>query len=380
MPGDAMKVVDSEIDLSSVQAIREAFARRRPSPPPPMQEDAFPDEPSPEERAKIEELARFVRGAIPQVLGREGTRTPRAFSSWSAEQRAFLEEIANVPEELHLDAGTLSDTLRAHGALDVGPPDDDRFLRRYVGLATPTILESEVGGRPHWLWLRLRLMGEIEHAAWWESVAALTAPERIELVKRATDNAYQLMRCWPLPRDITPESEHRDATQLYELALLLLESSSAREREQAITHELATDRPNESLVLLLSIGQAGRGEPVCADDASLVGALSLFTNATLGARLLQLVSDDHRRVLIEGIELFPHNPWGWDYLDLLSVPDRQRVLLAALASFRRAVKPGIAKRIAQHVRSFDDAGRAELRALAQRGVPNATVIVAALDG
>jgi hypothetical protein len=375
-----MKVAGTEIDLSSAQAIREEFARRAPAPPPPMPEEGFPDDPSPEEMEKIESFARFVRAAIPEVLGRERAPRPRAFSSWSPEQRVFLEEIAKVPEESHLDAGTLSDMLRARGALDVGSPDDDRFLRRYVGLATPTILEVEVGGRPHWLSLRLRLMGELDDGAWNESVSALTASEPVELAWRATDNAYQLMRRWPLPRDLTPEHEHHDATQLYDVLSPLLESLSAAQREAAITKELTSARPNGTLVLLLSIGQAGRGEPLVADDESLRSALMLFTSATVGRRFLTLLSEERRCALIEGMELTPHNLRGWDYLDLLSAFDRQRVLLRAFESFPRAVKPGIATRVAQHVRSFDDAGRTELRALIARGGPNAKMLTAALEG
>lgn len=106
----------------------------------------------------------------------------------------------------------------------------------------------------------------------------------------------------------------------------------------------------------------------------------LFTNATVGTKFLMLLSDERRGALIEGMPLVPHNVWGWDYLALLSTPDRQRVLLAALASFRRPVKPGIATRVAQHVRSFDERGRAELRALAAQGGPNAKMLEAALGG
>lgn len=366
-------------DLSSADAIRAAFAQRRPLTPV-RGADGFSEDPTPEVEAQIESFARFVRAAIPIVLGTEVVDAPRALSSWSPAQRAFLEEIANVPEVLHLDSGTLSDALRALGAMDIGPPDDDRLLRRYVGFATRSVLEAEVEARPIWLWLRLFLMGRIDRTAWENSVTGLSSSERIELVSRATDNAYQLMRRWPLPFDLTSEHEHDDATRLYDVLLPLLESLSAVEREEAIAKELAAERPNGTLILLLSIGQASRGEPLGADDESLRSELMLFTHATVGTRFLTLLSDERRCALIEGMPLVSHNLWGWDYLDLLSASDRQRVLLATLACFRRPVKPGIASRVAQHVRSFDEAGRAELRALAAAGGPNAKMLEAALAG
>ena len=366
-------------DLSSPEAIRAAFAQRRP-PPAVMGADGFSEDPTPEVEAQIESFARFVRAAIPIVLGTEPVDAPRALSSWSAAQRALLEEIVKVPEHQHLDSGTLSDALRDVGAMDIGSPDDDRLLRRYVGFATPSVLETEVEARPVWLWLRLCLMGRIDRATWEHVVAGLSSSERIELASRATDNAYQLMRRWPLPLDLTPEHEHDDATRLYDLVLPLLESLSTAEREEAIAKELAVDRPNGALILLLSIGQASRGEGLGADDDTLRSELMLFTNATVGTKFLLLLSDERRGALIEGMPLVPHNVWGWDYLALLSTPDRQRVLLAALASFRRPVKPGIATRVAQHVRSFDERGRAELRALAAQGGPNAKMLEAALGG
>jgi len=187
--------------------------------------------PSPEEREQKEAYARFVRAAVPTVLGAERADAPRAFASWSPEQRALLEEIAKVPYEANINAGTLSGMLAKVGATNLGPGEDDRFLRRYVGLAEPGVLESEVQGRPLWLWLRLCLMGKLDREALLGSVAGLNDRARVELAKRAADNAYQLTRRWPLPGDITPAIEDEDATQLFELLLPVLEPISANERD-----------------------------------------------------------------------------------------------------------------------------------------------------
>lgn len=264
------------------------------------------------------------------------------------------------------------------GAIDVGPPDDDRLLRRYAGLSKPSVLESEVDGRPLWLSLRLCLMGKLDRNTWSKSVADLDGRARIDLAKRATDNAYQLMRRWPLPRDITPEIEHQDATQLYDLLLPMLEPMSSKEREAAISSEQRAEIPNFELVLLLSLGQASHGEPLTANVESLTSALTLFSNNTIGMRFLTSLPADRRRELIEAIELVPHNLRGWAYVELLEPGDRQRVVISALASFTRAAKQNVLVHVSQLIQTFDDAARGELRKLAAKGGPNAKVIEAAL--
>ncbi|MBL8920197.1 MAG: hypothetical protein JNJ54_15125 [Myxococcaceae bacterium] len=366
-------------DLSSVAAIRSAFERRRPMSKP-AGSDGFPEEPTPEEYAKLEAFARFVRGAIPLVLGTETADAPRALSTWSVEQRTFLEELTKVPEEAHLDVHSLSATLSKLGAIDVGPNGDDRYLRRYVGLAEPSGLEHEVDGRPLWLTLRLCLMGRLARSEWLRSVAALDGPARIDLARRATDDAYQLMRRWPRPLDLTPEIEREDATQLYDLLLPALEMISTAERRAAIAKEEAAERPNESLLLLLSLGQANQGEPVTARPESLISALTLFTNTTIGVRFARSLPADGRRALISAIELVPNNLVGWEYLELLEPQDRQRTVIGALAGFKRAARPGVVARVSRLIQTFDDAGRAELRTLVAKGGPNAKAIDAALNG
>lgn len=368
---------EPEPDLSSVAAIRAAFEQRRPA----IKEvgnDDFPKLSTPEEYEKTKAFGRFIRAAIATVLGTNPADAPRALSSWSAEQRALLEEIAKVPEEAHINAGSLGAMLSSLGAIDIGANDDDRLLRRYAGLAERSVLESEVDGRPLWLSLRLCLMGKLERSTWLESVADLALRERIDLAKRATNNAYQLLRRWPLPTDITPEIEQKDATQLYELLLPVLEPISAEEREAAISSEERAEIPNFELVLLLSLGQASHGEPLTANVESLTSALTLFSNTTIGVRFLTSLPADRRRELIEAIELFPHNLRGWAYVELLEPGDKQRKVISALASFARAAKSNVAARVSQLILTFDDAARAELLELAAKGGPNAKVIEAAL--
>ncbi len=371
-------VSDDGLDLSSVAAIRAAFDLRRPVRRA-VETPAFPEDPTPEEQETIEAFARFVRAAIPMVLGTKTADAPRALSSWSAEQRALLEEIARVPEEAHVHADSLSATLSKLGAIDVGPDGDERYLRRYVGLAEPSVLESEVDGRSLWLTLRLCLMGRLDRSVWLRDVAGLEGAARVDLARRATDDAYHLMRRWPLPHDITPEVEREDATQLYDLLLPMLEAVPAEEREAAISSEEAAQVPNLTAVLLLSVGPASRGEPITAKDESLVSALSLCTNGTIGARFLSSLPADRRSRLIHGIELAPYNLDGWGYLDLLSPEERQRAVIDALGGFKRAAKPSVVARFGQLVQSFDDAARAELRMLAAKGGPNAKAIEAALN-
>jgi|GEM_PF-2082523 len=360
-------------DLSSVSAIRAAFEQLRPATKPAGRDIRV--RPSPEEREQKEAYARFVRAAVPTVLGAERADAPRAFASWSPEQRALLEEIAKVPYEANINAGTLSGMLAKVGAINLGPGEDDRFLRRYVGLAEPGVLESEVQGRPLWLWLRLCLMGKLDREALLGSVAGLDDRARVELAKRAAGNAYQLTRRWPLPGDITPAIEDEDATQLFELLLPVLEPISANERELAISREQAAKVKNPGLVLLLSFGQARHGETVTGNDETLTSALRLST--ALGMRFLTALPAHRRLELIEAIQLAPNNLDGWPYLDLLERGDKQRVVLRTLARFDRPAKPNVGARISELIRTFDSAALAELRTLAEKGGPNAKLIEAA---
>jgi len=234
-----------------------------------------------------------------------------------------------------------------------------------------------VQGRPLWLWLRLCLMGKLARDAFLGSVAGLDDSARVELAKRATDNAYQLMRRWPLPGDITPAIEDEDATQLYDLLLPVLEPISAKEREAAISREQEAKVKNPGLVLLLSFGQASHGEPVTAKNETLKSALRLST--ALGMRFLTALSAIGRLELIEAIQLVPNNLDGWPYLELLEQSDRQRVVLTTLARFDRPAKPNVGAHISELVRTFDSAAHAELRKLAEQGGPNAKLIEAALN-
>lgn len=361
-------------DLSSVTAIRAAFEQRRPN----RSAAEFTEEPSPEEFEAREGFARFLREAIPVVLGTTAADAPRAFSSWSAEQRAFLEELAKVPEEAHLNADSLSRSLSRLGAIDVGPEGDDRYLRRYVGLAQPTVLEAEVEGRPLWLSLRLCLMGRLEPGAWLRTTTGLDALERIDLARHATNDAYRLMRRWPLPRELTPELEREDATRLGELLLTLLEQVPEDALKSAISREEAAAVPNLTLVLLLSIAQVSAGKELTATAESLTTALSLFAHSTLGARLLRALPASRRRDLTQAIELTPHNLEGWVYLELLAPEDGQRAVVTALAGFKRAAKPAVAACFSALIQTFDEGARSQLRALVAIGSPNAKAIDAAL--
>jgi hypothetical protein len=372
-----MKQPETEPDLSSVASIKAAFDERRPAIEP-ATDESFPEDPTPEEQESIESFARFLRAAMPIVLGTEAAAAPRAFSSWSPEQRAFLEEIAKVPEEAHIDADSLSAMLSKLGAIDVGPNGDDCYLRRYVGLAQPSALESEVGGLPLWLTLRFCLMGKLDPDVWRQRVAGLGPSERLDLARRATMNAYQLMRRWPLPREITPEVEREDASRLYELLLPMLEPLTAAERKAAISSEEAAQVPRRTFVLLLSISQASHGEPITASPETLTAALTLFSNTTLGMRFLTSLPADERRALIQAIELMPNNLNGWSYLDLLDADDRQRAVIETLAGFKRPAKSSVANHISKLIQSFDDPARAELRKLIANGGPNAKAIEAAL--
>lgn len=363
-------------DVSSVAAIRAAFAQLRPGDT--LDNGAF-DDPTPEEHERLEALDRFLRAAVPIVLGTEPADAPRALSSWSAEQRAFLEELTKVPERALLNPDSLSTTLSRLGAIDLGRDGDDCYLRRYVGLAQPSALELEVDGRPLWLTLRLALMGRLDRSVWLKCVAGLDGAARVDLARRATNDAYHLMRRWPLARDLTVDAEHEDASRVYDLLLPMLEPLTAEERRAAISSEEAEQVPNVTLLLLLAIGQASAGEPSTATTSSLTSALGLFTNRTIGARLLRASPADRRRELIQAIELVPNNLDGWVYLELLSPPDRQRAVIDALAGFKRAAKPSVVACFSQLIRSFDEASRGELRALVAKGGPNAKAISTALD-
>jgi hypothetical protein len=369
---------ESVPDLSSVAGIKATFEQLRP-PIKAADKNGFVEAPTPEEYEKIKAFAGFIRAAIPVVLGTNPADAPRAFSSWSAEQRALLEEIARVPEDAHINSGQLSATLTRLGAIDIAPRGDDRYLFRYAGLAKPSVLEAEVDSRPLWLTLRLCLMGKLDLSEWRKSVADLDGAMRVDFAKRATSNAYQLMHRWPLPVDLTTEIELEDATQLYNLLLPMLDPLSAEERKTAILSEEAESFPNFELVLLLSVGQATAQEPITAKPESLTSALTLFTNTTIGTRFLSALPPDKRRELIKGIELMPHNLDGWAYLDLLDPGDRHRAVIETLASFKRAARSDVAAHFSKLIQTFDDVARAELRKLAEKGGPNAKAIETALN-
>lgn len=365
---------NDKMDLSTPEKVRAAFARMRPDVPVPLA-GARPRQPSPEEHDKLRQFGQFVRDALTALFVSDpAPEAPRAPSTWAPEQRALLEEIAATPQHLHLNAGDLGRALERIGAVGLGPSNDG-YLARYVGQAPSTALERVIDDKPLWLWLRLHLMDKIAPEAWLDAARGLTVGERLELVKLATNNAYQLSRRWPLPSGLTTEIEREDATRLYDAVLPLLEPIPTPVCEAHLTDEAKRAPPALGLALLLAVVLAERSVPFSEGvEDTLVGALELFSNVTFGRRLLEALHAAQRLALVERLELTYYDATPWAYLPVLDQPTRAKLVVVALSNFRQGCTPDVATQVRSVIATLDGSGREALREVAARNVPNAKLI------
>ncbi len=246
------------------------------------------------------------------LLGRDAAEPPRTFASWNPEQRTLLEEIARTPFALHLNAGSLGRMLATAGAIGLGGVDDARYLSRYVGLRDRSTLEEEIEGRPLWLWLRLHLMGQVSEHDWLDATKQLDSARRLDLARRSLDNAYQWMRRWPLPAEVTMDVEREDAAKLEPALLPIMDALTTDDLEQALVAEHGKKTIVPELVVLLSLLLARRGRPLAAlEDERLATALKLPTNVVLGRQLIALLPQESRSALVERMQLSRHSALGW---------------------------------------------------------------------
>jgi hypothetical protein len=351
-------------DVRDADTLRAAFARLRPQR---------------KDRAALRRFGTFVRAAVAAVLGTDAADEPRAFATWNPLQRALLQLIAETPYELHLNAGDLGRKLETLGAIGMGGTDDDRYLARYAGLRESSALEREVGGRPLWLLLRLHLMGRLPIEAWIAATARLDAAQRVDLARRALDNAYQLMRRWPLPHDVSKTVEREDAPKLQLALVPVLAALTTGDLEQALDHEIGERIVVDSFIVVLAVLLLERDQELRAElDAAIGDALSLQTNVELGRRLLARLPPARRAALVEHVGLVPYNLDGWLYLDLLEPGDRARIVARALAGSKHACQQPVAAILRALVLQLDDASCEPLRVLAATEGPNAELIAAAL--
>lgn len=356
-----------DAELETPETIEAAFSRWRPAGK------------AESTRDQIEQFAIFVRSAVAEVFGAQVAARPVAFSAWGPREQALLREIAKTPYELHLNAGDLGRRLAAVGAMSLGAGEDDRYLRRYVGLCAPTPLEAEFEGRPLWLWLRLHLMGEVARDEWTECVACLDPEARPEFARRALDNAYQLTRRFPMPGNLSQEVEREDTTHLTRALLPMVASVAPDRAEGAIAAERSARPSSPGLVLLLSLSLAERGAELASEhDDLLADALDLQSHAGIGRQLLELLSPERRESLVRRIRLRPHNISGWIYLDLLTPTAAGEILVSSLREFNRACVPEVAAYLRALLSHVDAAAKRSFGAIASEDGPNAATLKAAL--
>ncbi|HWB74776.1 MAG TPA: hypothetical protein VG755_07465 [Nannocystaceae bacterium] len=365
---------DVEADVRTAEAIRAAFARNLPA----IAERDLTQPltlPSDEEWAAKETFTLFVWACVDALFDTTPAERPRAFSEWSAEQRALLEELAKLPAAVLINAGDLSDRVMEAGAMTV-EAEDPRYLLRYVGLVEPGPLERVVDERPLWLWLRLCLMGKVSSTEWSRAANDLDAAARIELARLAVENAYQLLRRWPFPRDITPAQEDEDTASLFEALVPVLAAVDDAMIAKTIRAEAEREHPNGALVVLLATMLVERGGELAAEcDDALVDALPLYSPH--GRRLVMRLAPARRSAIVSRMEPVAHNARGfWTYADLLEPEDRDVQITTALSTFTRRCKAEVAARVKELVRDMSAATRAELRARTADG-PNAALVAEA---
>jgi hypothetical protein len=327
------------------------------------------------ERTAKETFMLFVWACVDDLFDTTPAERPRAFSEWSAQQRALLEEMAKLPAHVLINAGDLSDRIMRVGAMSM-VPNDPRYLLRYVGFVEPGPLERVVDGRPLWLWLRLHLMGTVSRDEWTRAAVDLDAAQRIGLAGLAVENAYQLLRRWPFPRDITPTQESEDTASLFEGLMPVLSAVDDAAVAKTIRAEAKREHPNGALIVLLATVLVERGgtlDPEC-DDA-LAEALPLYS--VHGRRVVSHLSEARRSALVSRMEPVAHNARGfWEYVDLLEPEDRDAQITTALAAFERPCRAAVAARVKALVREMSTATRAELRERTAHG-PNAALVAEA---
>jgi hypothetical protein len=331
--------------------------------------------PSDAESALEETFTLFVWACVDALIDTAPAARPKAFTEWSAEQRALFEEMAKLPVHVLVNVGELSDRIERAGATSM-VLGDTRYLLRYVGLVPPGPLERVVDERPLWLWLRLHLMGTVSRHAWIAAATDLGDAERIVLADLALENAYQLLRCWPLPDTITPAQEAKDGTSLFEGLLPILSSVGDAAVVEAIRAELREQHPHEALIVLLAVMLAERGGAIPSEsDEVLASALPL--HLAHGRRLLARLPEERRSSIVSRMEPVPHHARGfWQYADLLPPAQRDAQITEALAAFRRPCRDDVAACVKALVRAMSPASRAELRKRTEGG-PNAALIAEA---
>lgn len=365
---------DVAADVLTAATIHAAFARSVPA----IAERDLTERPklsTDEERAAKETFTLFVWACVDALFDTSPAERPRAFFEWSAEQQALLEEMAKLPAQVLINAGDLSDRIMKAGAMSM-VPKDPRYLLRYVGLVEPGPLERVVDGRPLWLWLRLCLMETVSRDEWTRAAIDLEAAERIELASLAVENAYQLLRRWPFPRDITPAQESEDTASLFEGLIPMLSAVDDAMVAKTIRAEAEREHPNGALMVVLATMLVERGGTLAPEvDGVLVEDLPLYE--VHGRRLVMRLSEARRSAIVSGMEPVAHNARGfWTYADLLEPAERNPLILAALAAFTRPCRDEVAAYVKALVREMSTPALAELRERTADG-PNAALVAEA---
>lgn len=325
-----------------------------------------------------EGFASFIRSTIEDVLGTEPATGPRPFSDWSSVQQAVLREIAQTPTRLVLNPDVVGELLTRVGAVRYVGDDDDRFLARYVGLCEPSVLERSVEGAPLWLSLRLHLMGSVDEATWRLRTAGLTIEERVDLVRRATDDAYHLTRRWPIPDGNDTEVE--DTAALHNALRVALEPVPEEALRHVLDTELDRECPSDNVILLVASSYVEKGGAFAEAPTELVGpSLELPTSVPVGRELLKRLPPDQASALILRIELTPYNVAGWPYLDLLAQAERADVVGQAIKGFKKACNADVYEELRRVIATLDAAGRQALKPIAASDAPNAKLVAKALD-
>jgi len=208
--------------------------------------------------------------------------------------------------------------------------------------------------------------------------APLDAAERIELVRLAVTNCYQLLRRWPFPRAITPEQEAEDEASLFDAVSPILTQIDDGTLARIMTEETALEHPAYAVVLLVALALASRGRwPIDTEHTALARAAGLYT--VHGRRLLERCSPHTRSAVLALMEPVPHNARGfWALAYLLEPDEREGRITRALTDFTDPCKPQVAARVRELIAGLPASKRAALEIIAKGGGPNAAMVRAAL--
>ncbi len=316
----------------------------------------------------------FLSEATRQLFGEPPADRPCAFTEWSPIQQAFLIEVAQTPMMSIVNSGSLGRLLTNVGAMTIGGDRDDLYLKRYCGLCEPTALERQVQGRPVWLWLRLRLMGEVSAEDLGPVVALLSDDERLDVARRALDNAYHLTRRFPLPFDVTIDVERVDVAATVDALSPVVAAAS----EATLLDWLATEE-REDVALLFALAILDRGVALPkTSNAILASALSYRTLELPASKVLAALEESRQLALVASLSLKWFNLDGWTHLTAINPAAAGKVLVANLRRFDTECRPNVSAQVAELLLHVDEPSRAAIAKLANGDGPNAAMLRAAL--